>query len=1189
MIAGTISIELAANVARIQQDMERARRVVEESTSRMGRAAGVAKSALGAIAGILSVAAFASWIKGAIDAADAASKMSAKTGVAVKDIAGLQLAFDLGGAGGDAFGGSMIKLSKAITEGNKGLSALNIKTKDAGGALLGNKEVLYSVADAFAKMDDGARKTAMAIEIFGKSGAELIPLLNGGADGFRDMDEMARKLGLTISEKTAKDAEAFNDNLDLLTLGSQGVARTLAAEMLPTLSSLSGSFLESMTSGDKLAKTAEFIGTALKILYTVAVSIIQVFSTVGKVIGGVAVLIQTQFTGAIDVLTKVAKGDLSGAWDSAKGAALSMGATVKNVAFDVVDSWSATAKEVSNVWTGAGAKAFEETAKMRKAGKDLLAEQAAREAAGKKAQAAAAKAEETAKRDALAAQKKIADDYKKMMEKATADSEAIVDAINDEAAALRQKVKTYGMLPEAITRGKIAELEASKQAKVLTAVRIAEIQLQIDALHKLADAQGASTRQDENKKAADENLKAQVSMWESVEQTAHDTFISIFDSGKSAFDRLKDTLKNGLLDMLYQMTIKKWIFNIQASVSGEGQAEGAGAVGGGSDIVSVAKNIYGAFSGSLAKSIGGSISAAGKAFGSSALQSFGSGMSGGAGGGGAAGAGAAFAQYIPVVATAVAAYYVGTKIANGYEIGGSGVAKLINSFGALGGLANRAFGRKARETEDTWINGSFGASGAFSGGTDDWWREKGGTLRSDKTGVVKTAFEAEQAKALTDGYLALRAATGDFATTLGFSADAIANRSQAMVFRLTKDQAENEKLIAKFFTDVGDTMARELVPNLAAFSKAGEGAAATLQRIASNYAFVDVALEAMGKTFGVVGISSVAAREKLLELTGGIEGLGQGSAFFAANFLTEAQRMAPVAVRLKQSLAEMGLAFVDSREEFAQVVQGLKAANPDDAKTLAGLFKIQEAFAAIYPAAEAANDAMGDAKAAQDAMRASLGDLIGRMRNFGDAARSLKDGLLTGSLSTLTPEQQEAELRRQYEATKKAAFGGDEKAQGNFNSIATAYLTASQKLNGGDSTYSAALAGVMRDADAIAQWSDGQIDIAQASLNAQEAQLAALTQLNSTMTSIAGGVASGGGAVLVSNIVNPGETALVKEMQAMSAELAGLRADAARQTGDSITSNIRAQASAADAIVIGVATAVRPQVTARSSGGLLDN
>lgn len=1230
MIAGTISIELAANVARIQQDMERARRVVDDATTRMGNAAGMAKSALGAIAGVLSVAAFAGWIKGAIDAADAAGKMSAKTGIAVQDLGGLQLAFDLGGAGADNIVSAMAKLNKAAGENSVALKALGVNTKAAG---TDGKAMLYSVADAFAKMEDGAKKTAIAIEIFGKSGADMIPLLNDGSEGMRKMDEMARKLGMSISEEAADAAGAFNDNLDLLMLGSTGVAQQIAGEMLPTLSSLSGSFLESMTSGDKLARTAQFIGTVLKLLYTVAVGTVEIFSTVGKVIGGIAALIQGQFTGAIDVLMKVAKGDLTGAWNTAKQTVVTMGSTVLNVATDVGDGWASTGKQISDAWSGAGDKAFEEAAKMRAAAALTLDErkkaEAAAEAAAKKSKAAsdaASKARQTylagitkevdelglsttaiklregaalglgvaelklvaamlAKRDAFAAQKKLDEESKKVMEKAIADSDTIIDAINDETKALIAKVKAFGMLPEAITRVQIAELEASKSAKVWSEEGLAILQRRIDALGKLADAQGGSARQDENKKAADDNLNAQVSMWKSVEETAHDTWISIFDSGKSALDRLRDTLKNGLLDMLYQMTIKQWIFDISASAKGGGTpgiSQGA-AGSGGPGIFDTAKNLYGAFSGTLAKSIGTSISAAGKTFGSSALSSFGSGMSGGAGTGLAGSAGSAVAASIPFIATAVASFYVGKTIAGGYEI--KGVGKLLNAFGALGGAANRLFGRKAKEYGDTTLNGAFGASG-FAGTTDTAFLQKGGLFRSDKRGADKVGIDAVTAAKFADEYEAIKVASTDFAKVLGLNADALQNRSQSMSIKLGKDQVENEAAVAKFFTNVADTIASELLPSLSAFATKGEAASTTLERVAGNYAFVDVALDAIGKTFGAVGLESIAARERLVALSGDNEALGKGTAFFAQNFLTEGERLAPIAVKLKASLADMGLAFVDTRDEFKSIVLGLDLTTASGAETYAGLMRVQEAFAQIYPAAEAASDAIGErAKAAQDAMRTSLGELISKMRSFGEAARALGDGLKLSELSTLTPEQQYAEARRQYETTKAAAYGGDERAQGNFSAIANAFLSASQRINGGDSMYSADFAGVIKTADEIAKWSDGQIDVAQASLNAQEAQLAALTQLNTTMTSIF----AGGPGALVGTVERAGDTALAKELQAVRAELAGFRADAAKQTGDSIISNVRAQADAADAIVTGVTAGVRPQITAKNTGAVLDN
>ena len=87
------------------------------------------------------------------------------------------------------------------------------------------------------------------------------------------------------------------------------------------------------------------------------------------------------------------------------------------------------------------------------------------------------------------------------------------------------------------------------------------------------------------KETTDEGIKQQVSMWQTIEGAAKDTFLSIFDSGKNAFTRLKDTLKNGLYALLYEITVKKWLITIAASVSGAGVAQQAlgatGAAGGG--------------------------------------------------------------------------------------------------------------------------------------------------------------------------------------------------------------------------------------------------------------------------------------------------------------------------------------------------------------------------------------------------------------------------------------------------------------------------------------------------------------------------------------------------------------------------------------------------------------------------------
>lgn len=210
--------------------------------------------ALTAIGGTLTFGAFAAWIKGSIDAADATSKLSAKIGVAVRDVAGLELSYKLSGLSADLLSTSMAKLSTGIVTGNKALDALGIQSKNTNGTFKTTRAMLAEVADKFANLKDGSQKTALAVQIFGKAGADMIPLLNGGAAGLADMDEKALKLGLTLSDSTVKQAEEFNDALDLMKLRVTGAANEIAAELLPTLVDLMGALEDTNEAGNKLYK-----------------------------------------------------------------------------------------------------------------------------------------------------------------------------------------------------------------------------------------------------------------------------------------------------------------------------------------------------------------------------------------------------------------------------------------------------------------------------------------------------------------------------------------------------------------------------------------------------------------------------------------------------------------------------------------------------------------------------------------------------------------------------------------------------------------------------------------------------------------------------------------------------------------------------------------------------------------------
>src|SRR5262249_35108732 len=82
---------------------------------------------------------------------------------------------------------------------SKDMEELGVKFKDAKGNVLSMEEVLGDVADKFKTMPDGVDKTRIAMDLFGRSGKDMIPVLNLGKEGIQDVADEAKKLGFTFS------------------------------------------------------------------------------------------------------------------------------------------------------------------------------------------------------------------------------------------------------------------------------------------------------------------------------------------------------------------------------------------------------------------------------------------------------------------------------------------------------------------------------------------------------------------------------------------------------------------------------------------------------------------------------------------------------------------------------------------------------------------------------------------------------------------------------------------------------------------------------------------------------------------------------------------------------------------------------------------------------------------------------
>ena len=169
-------------------------------------------------------------------------KTSQKVGIQVEALAGLQYAAKLANVehqqlhvGLQALSRAMVDASQRSGEGFEAFQRVGISATDANGNLRPMHDVLLDLADVFARSKDGAGKTEVAMKLLGKSGADLIPLLNGGRASIVALEAEAKRLGLVLSKQNAEAASAFNDELTRLQGALNGLKIAVGTALIPPL------------------------------------------------------------------------------------------------------------------------------------------------------------------------------------------------------------------------------------------------------------------------------------------------------------------------------------------------------------------------------------------------------------------------------------------------------------------------------------------------------------------------------------------------------------------------------------------------------------------------------------------------------------------------------------------------------------------------------------------------------------------------------------------------------------------------------------------------------------------------------------------------------------------------------------------------------------------------------------------
>lgn len=257
--------------------------------------------------------------KGFSEAGDNLEKLSQKTGMSTDALQELQYAAYMGNVSTEAFDKGIKKLAMNMTLAQQGslqavaaFQEVGISASDLSHMRL--EDVLRRVADKYESTADGANKMANAQQLLGRSGGDLIPVLDGGSAAMDAYATHAREMGYVMSEADIASASKLDGELKSLHISMQVAGRTIGLALVPTLGRLAQAISDSMTNGGAFKSIVDGLAWSLREVMVIANGVVAVFQAVGTTIGGVAAaaveLMHGRFAGAKAIMVALA-GDLA--------------------------------------------------------------------------------------------------------------------------------------------------------------------------------------------------------------------------------------------------------------------------------------------------------------------------------------------------------------------------------------------------------------------------------------------------------------------------------------------------------------------------------------------------------------------------------------------------------------------------------------------------------------------------------------------------------------------------------------------------------------------------------------------------------------------------------------------------------------------------------------------------------------
>ena len=226
---------------------------------------------------------------------DSTSKLSSRLGMTYGELAGISLAAEESGVSMEMVGAGATKAEIAFAKAAAGSQAasaafdrIGLSVQNLNG--LSAAERFQAIAVAIAKIPTESQRSTAAVGIFGKAGAQLLPLFAGGAAGITKSREEAEKLGLALKTAQGQDVVEMFNQFSKVSKVVDGIVQQVVAYLAPAVTEVAKTLNELALSAGAVTigqAIGEGILAGARVLAQIGDYLVQNLSSVWKYIEGV--------------------------------------------------------------------------------------------------------------------------------------------------------------------------------------------------------------------------------------------------------------------------------------------------------------------------------------------------------------------------------------------------------------------------------------------------------------------------------------------------------------------------------------------------------------------------------------------------------------------------------------------------------------------------------------------------------------------------------------------------------------------------------------------------------------------------------------------------------------------------------------------------------------------------------------